>query len=209
MSFELQKNVVGKFMAYDRAIDTENFHALASGGLHNFGYTGISYASDDPDNVSFHFEGDIDTVNLPEIHDALDRMLSGFSSGSLVELKLETLTRINQYRDNWMGSYFPYAGKTWDCDDAGMTNIQGTNLSCVLLVSAGQTLPSNFVFRSRDNTNVPANIPFMAGMGLTLFKFRGDCYMASWIHKYMIAIAITEAEILAYDYTVGWPNREA
>lgn len=207
MSFQIERNVSDKFLAYDREVDIANFHAIALAGLHNFEYTGIGTAGNQPDLAWFNFEGDIETVNLPEIESALDILLNSYVSSSLTELKLQTLTRINEYRDSWMGSYFPYAGKTWDCDEAGMTNIQGTNLSCVLLQGAGMSLPAEFVFRSRDNTNVPANIPFMAGMGLALFKFRGDCYMASWIHKYMVAIAVTEADILAYDYTVGWPTR--
>lgn len=209
MSFEIERNVFGKFLAYDRSIDVKNFHAIAQAGLHNFGYTGISYAGNQPDIVWFHFEGDIETVNLPEIESALDIILNSFVSQSLTELKLETMEKINEKRDSWMNSWFPYAGHVWDCDSAGMTNIQGTNLSAVLLQNAGLGLPADFVFRDKANNNVPADIPFMAGLGLALFKFRGDCYKASWIHKYMVAICTTEAEVLAYDWNVGWPDRGA
>lgn len=209
MSFEIERDVSTKFLAYDRGIDVNNFHTIAQGGLHNYGYTGISYAGDQPDIAWFHFEGDEETVNMPEVENAIDMLLNSFVSSSLVELKLETLSKINEWRDNWMLSWFPYAGHVWDCDDAGMTNIQGTNLSAILLAAGGQALPSNFVFRDRANNNVPANAAFMAGMGLALFKFRADCYLASWTHKYMVAICQTEAEVMAYNWQVGWPAREA
>lgn len=208
MSFQIERNVTGKFTADDRAIDVKNFHALAKEGLHNYGYTGMSRAGNQPEIVWFNFEGEAETVNMPDIESALDMMLNSFVSDSLTELKLQRMEAINDYRDQWMNSWFPFGGYQWDCDTAGMTNIQGTNMSALLLERFGMPWPQDFVFRSRSNENVPADAQFMALLGLALFKFRGDCYKASWIHKYMIAIAQNEAAVKAYDIHAGWPARE-
>jgi hypothetical protein len=128
-------------------------------------------------------------------------------AGELLAVMQERMTHVNNQRDLWMMSHFSYGGHRWDCDDTGMRNIEGTNTSAILLAQNGQSLPADFVFRSKDNVNVPAGPAFMAAMGLALFQFRSDCYKASWIHKYMISQCATIQAVRDYDITTGWPAR--
>lgn len=160
--------------------------------------------SADRTTVFVHFE---DSVTQVVAETAVQQAVAEHTAAALYATMLERMEHVNQLRDSWMNSYFFYAGHSWDCDENGLKNIQGTNTSVALLTQVGQTLPANFVFRDRNNVNVPADAAYMAGMGLALFKFRSDCYTASWIHKYMISQCTTVAEVKAYDITVGWPDR--
>lgn len=190
----------GVFVLQDQEADFSAFvtRLLALAGYQSAGY------SPDFTTVFVHFE---DSTAQAAANAAVQGAVDAHVANALYERMLERMAEVNTLRDSWMSGHFLYDGRRWDCDERGMKNIEGTNTAAILLAAAGQALPSDFVFRDRDNNNVPANAAYMSGMGLALFKFRSDSYVASWIHKYMISQCATLQAVTDYDITAGWPAR--
>lgn len=190
----------GVFVLTDRDAD---FAAFVARLLALAGYSSAGYA-EDFSNIFVHFE---DAISQNAANAAVQGVVDTHVAEALYARMVERMEEVNTLRDSWAMSHFSYDGHRWDCDEKGMKNIEGTNTAAILLAQASQTLPVDFVFRSKDNINVPANAAYMAGMGLALFAFRSDCYLASWIHKYMISQCATLQAVTDYDITVGWPAR--
>lgn len=190
----------GVFVLQDQEADFSAFvtRLLALAGYQSAGY------SPDFTTVFVHFE---DSTTQATANAAVQSAVDAHVANALYERMLERMAEVNTLRDSWMSGHFLYDGHRWDCDEKGMKNIEGTNTAAILLAAAGQSLPADFVFRDRDNNNVPANAAYMSGMGLALFKFRSDSYVASWIHKYMISQCTTLQAVTDYDITAGWPAR--
>jgi len=136
----------------------------------------------------------------------IDNIIVEFLAESLALLKLNIFEDINTLRDEYKSVRFVYDGKRWDCSLPSTMNIVGTIL--MSMVNSWQ-MPDGFMWRDYDNNNWPiTSVMYMVGMGLALSTFVNECYKASWIHKYYIGILTTPAEVNAYDFKVGWPDRD-
>lgn len=196
MSFDIHKNVSGFFTSDNRRQEIEIFSVAARGTVYN--YTGCAFSSSDPDNVRFIFDGEENQQSIDE----LDAFLIGYTDVSLVTKRVEVMNKINALRDTIQYDHFIFNGARWDSRAESRAMITG---AVALALANGGVLPPDFIFRDYDNINRPMTGAQMAGLGAALFAFTGQCYQASWIHKYWIGIQTTEADIDNYDYTVGWP----
>lgn len=199
MSFEIIRNVAGIFVSEDRPQEINIFSIAARTCVHL--YTGCSYAGNDPDNITFLFDGDENQQSVAE----LDNFLSGFLDTSLITKRREMMDKVNELRDVIQYKYFLYDGKRWDARPEARALITGAS---ALALANGGNLPQGFLYRDYDNYNWPMTGADMIQLGAALFQFTGHCYQASWIHKYCIGITTTESELNQYDYTTGWPPIE-
>lgn len=190
----------GVFVLQDQEAD---FSTFVTRLLALTGYASAGYAQDFS-QVYVHFD---DAISQAAANAAAQGAVDAHVTNALYARMVERMAEVNTLRDSWMASHFLYDGHRWDCDEKGIKNIEGTNTAAILLAAAGQSLPVDFIFRDKDNNNVPANAAYMSGMGLVLFKFRSDCYVASWIHKYMISQCATLQAVTDYDISTGWPAR--
>ena len=190
----------GVFVLTDRGADFAAFvvRLLALAGYSSAGYT------EDFSNVFVHFD---DTISQNAANAAVQGAVDAHVAEALYVRMLERMAEVNAYRDTWGSSHFLYNGHRWDCDAKGVRNIEKVNTTALILANSSQDLPVGFVFRSKDNVNVPANAAYMAGMDAALFAFGNNCYLASWIHKYMISQCATLQAVTDYDITAGWPAR--
>ena len=121
---------------------------------------------------------------------------------------------VNQYRLIWMNDYFTFDGKTWDCDDRGVNNIQARILMGILNVIMGvpiaNALPAGTLFRDCDNVNHEVTFLYMVQMAVTLSTFKSTAYQVSWDMKSAIdaMTTIEEVNALEYDSPTYWPNRD-
>lgn len=190
----------GVFVLQDQDAD---FSAFVARLLALTGYASAGYAQDFS-QVFVHFD---DTISQMDANAAAQSAVDAHVTEALYFRMLERMAEVNAYRDTWGSSHFSYDGHRWDCDAKGVRNIEKVNQTALILANANQDLPVGFVFRSKDNINVPANAAYMAGMDAALFAFGNDCYLASWIHKYMISQCATLQAVTDYDISTGWPAR--
>ena len=135
-------------------------------------------------------------------HTTIDSLISTNMEQSLAALKVQIHNDINTYRDNTQYNYFIHDGSRWDCRPETRAMITG---AVALALANGGNLPPEFIFRDFDNINHPFTGLQMIQLGSALFAFTGQCYQASWIHKYCVGILTTASEVNSYDYTVSWP----
>jgi hypothetical protein len=111
-------------------------------------------------------------------------------------------TAINALRDKKLNAGFTYNGNVYDSTGISRLNISGA----VSTVLAGQTLPSNFTWRTLDNQNIPMNNQQMVAFGLSMSAWTSQVYGVSWYHKANISTMTSTANVDSYDITVGWPT---
>lgn len=203
MNLVITKNVTPYFLSIDPITDIENFHNIAREALLEFGYIGISVPNTDYTKAEITFNTQDDEAQKII---ALNNLLISYTDQSLAATKLEVFEKINNFRNAYMLDRFPYDGKRWNCDEESRINIFGMIMKA--LISGGELEPGE-IFRDYDNNNVVVNASYMNDMGKALFVFRKSCYTASWIHKYYVGIMTDANAVKAYDFTVGWPNKDA
>lgn len=203
MNLVITKNVTPYFLSEDPVIDIENFHNIAIQALSEYGYLGISIPNHDYTKTEITFEDNSNETNKIV---ALNNLLISYTDQSLAAAKLEVFEKINTFRNSYMLDRFPYDGRRWNCDEESRINIFGMILKA--LINGGNLEPGE-IFRDYDNNNVNVNASYMNDMGSALFVFRKACYTASWIHKYYVGIMTDANAVKAYDFTVGWPNKDA
>lgn len=117
---------------------------------------------------------------------------------------------VNEYRDNLINQGYTWNGYRFDTNETARQNIT----SVTTAISNGIQLPSNYVWRSADNENVPMTEQDLISLGATIMDWVTEIYGVSWYHKdTMEAIAndpnkdeqTKMSELVNYDYKVGWP----
>jgi len=99
---------------------------------------------------------------------------------------------------------FDYMGHTFQSDATSIQNISGSVTFAMLLLQQGQDMPAGFIWRSKDNVDVPMTAVQLIGLGQTLFSFISTNYFVSFAHKGAIAALTDIQALLDYDSTTGW-----
>jgi hypothetical protein len=108
-------------------------------------------------------------------------------------LKTKQCAAINAARDQAMLAGVTWNGHVWDSDQLSIDNVT----SAVAGFSAGIPLPQGFVWRTKDNINVPVLLQDLVGIGAALMQFRYIVYQKSWDLKAEINAATTADEVNA------------
>ena len=105
-------------------------------------------------------------------------------------------------RANILYGGFNYNGVVFDTDTQSITNIIGTQT----LVNMGVTLPTDFVWRAADNSYQPFNNSTFSAFYGASSEWLTRVYGVSWYHKTNIAALTHYADVIAYDFTIGYPT---
>jgi hypothetical protein len=108
---------------------------------------------------------------------------------------------INQYREVRLVGGFVFMGHIFDSDTRARQNISGMAAA----IANGIMIPSNFVWRAKDNTYVSMDADDVKALGVAAMYFVNQCYGACWAHKDAVDALTTLDQVENYDYTVGWP----
>lgn len=107
---------------------------------------------------------------------------------------------VNDYRDSVINGGWIYNGVKYDSTPDSRQNMAGT----MTLIASGFVVPPTFSWRTLANTNTPFDNTGFAHFYQSSCIWVETIYETSWYHKGVIANLTTVADVIAYDYTVGW-----
>lgn len=123
---------------------------------------------------------------------------------NLLEAKILKKEEVNKLREQIL-KYNPnsiqYNGNFFSNDSITRNNISES----LNLLNAGVTIPEGFVFRTKDNINIPFNADDIKNLAALSLFYKNACYQHSWELKNQIDQLTTVEEIEAFDINVGWP----
>lgn len=114
----------------------------------------------------------------------------------------EKWIEVSAYRNHILYNGFNYNSVPFDSDTQSITNITGTQT----FISAGGTLPENFVWRTENNTNQAFDNTTFTYFYMASVAWVEAIWAVSWYHKANIAALTHYADVIAYDFTAGWPT---
>lgn len=120
----------------------------------------------------------------------------------LADAQQDVCNKINDFRTNLIVSGFNYNGYVYDCDQVAMANIMATQV----YVSSGATLPADFQWRTHDNTMVSFDNASFTSFFQAAGQWYEGIFMVSFVHKNNVNALTHYADVVAYDYTTGWPS---
>ena len=109
---------------------------------------------------------------------------------------------VNTYREEKISAgYTDPNTVTWSTTP---TDIQNINAICTLI--ALSVVTTDQTWRDANNVNHTMTTTELVTLAGQLGAFVSANYTTSWTHKANIDALTTEADIMAYDYTTGWPQ---
>jgi hypothetical protein len=121
----------------------------------------------------------------------------------LLELiRTDKLNLVTTQRNNHMLNGMWFEGDLYDCDNIAKANVTGA-VTAVLL---GQTLPSNYSWRTKVNTNVPMDDVTLKAFGLAMMGYVSYVFGWSWELKNIILGITSKVQLEAFDTTALWPS---
>ena len=127
-----------------------------------------------------------------------------FSAGvfvlSLGKAKLARKAQATSHRDQVLNGGCPFAGKIIESDDNSRLLVAGSVSMAQLSKLAGQ--PFAIRWRTKDNSYLDLDADGMIGLGVSLGRFVGACYQASFAVKDAIDASSDPASV---DITAGYP----
>jgi hypothetical protein len=127
----------------------------------------------------------------------LDGMMLGAYQSNVVDI-------ITDYRTNWIDGGIEYQSSLFDADPISISNITGT----IAYIAIGAPLPPGFTWRDHNNTNHPFTAAGFGSFYATCVGWINLVYNVSWQHKANVADLTTVTDVLAYDFTYGWPRSD-
>lgn len=139
-----------------------------------------------------------------ETYDGAGNLIGVVDERSLDFAKAKKNEQVNENREKQLDRGMWVYGYFWDTGERGRANVSGM----VAGLAAGVPLPSNFVWRTRDNINVPFTAQMLIGLGAHTLSFVNQVYGASWLIKLEIESLTTNAQVDALDINnhPAWPN---
>lgn len=93
--------------------------------------------------------------------------------------KVARNAEITKARDAQLQAGVMYAGHLFDTDQTGISNLTAT----IAAVDGGMALPPGFVWRSKDNVNVPMTITDLKALAQAMLYNAYVIYATSWAQK--------------------------
>lgn len=112
---------------------------------------------------------------------------------TLEDLKLAKKEEIETARDGAIAAGVVFAGYRWQTDKISRENLMGTLTAAM----AGVPLPDDFIWRSEDDQNIPADVAFLAGLSATILANGFIAYQHSWGLKALLEEAKTPTAVAA------------
>ena len=139
-----------------------------------------------------------------ETYDGAGNLISVIDTRDLQVLKERKKETANAAREHYLDHGMWVYGYFWDTSQRARENVSGM----VAALAAGVPLPENFVWRTRDNINVPFTAQMLVGLGAQTVNFVNLVYTASWIIKSEIDALTSNDDVDAYDIASSphWPN---
>lgn len=125
-------------------------------------------------------------------------------SAYLSLMKRRRNEEINYYRDLRKTMGFWWQGNLYDCDDMAKSNVNGA----VTAILVGGTLPSNFAWRTKTNTNVPMNDQDVKNFGLAMMNYVAAIFQWSWNLKNSVLNSTDISYVLSFNPALGWPSND-
>jgi hypothetical protein len=110
---------------------------------------------------------------------------------TLDQYKTAKVKAINSYREKLISDGVVFAGNTFDSDAVSVSRLTAV----VSAVNSGAALPAGFVWRSKDNVDVPMDAAALVGLLGTMIATANSLFQESWIRKQAVAAAIDKAGI--------------
>lgn len=129
-----------------------------------------------------------------------DRLAPFGGSTDLETVRAAKLMWVNKTRDDNLHGGWTFNSVLYDSDAQATQNIAGTQT----LLNSGYTLPSDFTWRARDNTNHPFNNDLFLRFFTAATMWREAIYRASWMHKANVMGLTTVDSIIDYNHATGW-----
>lgn len=129
---------------------------------------------------------------------------SELQAAYMVMMKRRRNNEINHYRDLRKNLGFWWQGNLYDCDDLAKSNTTGA----VTAVLAGGTLPANFSWRTKTNTNVPMSVQNLKDFGLAMMNYVATIFQWSWNLKNSVLSSTSIEYVLNFDPSLGWPSND-
>lgn len=129
--------------------------------------------------------------------DALPDLSAFMSSGQILTIaRIAARARIDSARAGAIAGGVQWGGRTWDSDDSSRANLTGA----VAAFSAGVPVPAGFVWRTRDNVDVPMTLVDLVALAAAMLDHVNAQYARSWLLKSEIDAAQDVASVEA----VAW-----
>lgn len=130
-----------------------------------------------------------------ETYDGNGVLLGVHDGRELAILKERKKEAVNVLRETQLDKGMWVYGYFWDTSQRARENVSGM----VAAIAAGVPLPANFVWRTRDNINVPFTSSMLVGLGAQTILFVNVVYNASWMIKAEIDALETNEAVDALD----------
>lgn len=139
-----------------------------------------------------------------ELYDGAGTALGVSDDRSLVDAKATKNEEVNALREIMLEKGMWVYGYFWDTGERGRANVSGM----VAGLAAGVPLPQGFVWRTRDNINVPFTAQMLVGLGAQTLNFVNQVYGASWYIKQQLEAMTTNEQVDALDLKnhPAWPS---
>lgn len=139
-----------------------------------------------------------------ETFDGAGNLVSSVDNRNLGAVKAAKMELVNAEREVQLDKGMWVYGYFWDTAERGRANVSGM----VAGLAAGVPLPSNFVWRTRDNINVPFTAQMLVGLGAQTLNFVNQVYGASWYIKQQIDALTTLEQVDAFNIKShpAWPS---
>ena len=172
----------------DNAIEipVETYQAMMTVGMDEFYYKNGEIHSRDPRPANYYIW---DVTSEKWIED-VERAKEDIS----VEINLERAKRLK--------AGVSFNGRVFDSDVASMANITET----LTMINAGVVLPEGFVWRTKDNENVPFDTVSFVEFATKVINYKNDCYIHSFNLKAQLMTLTNVEQVEAFVIDAGWPT---
>ena len=123
--------------------------------------------------------------------------VSAATTESLIAVKERKKADIDKFRDALLALGFTYNGHTFDSDLSSIVRL----IVVLISVSAGNTLPSDFVWRDKSNVDVPTTAADLAGMVGTCVVTANTIFKTAWAKKAEVDAAVTLGQVAAVTWS--------
>lgn len=125
---------------------------------------------------------------------------SGTPEERLARAKALRCAEVNELRQRKIGAGIVALGHTWDADELSLSKLNQT----LTVLSRGLTLPPGFVWRTKDNIDIPVTAQDLDTLAFTIFNYGAQVHMASFRKKNEINALASVYEVMNYDINAGW-----
>lgn len=139
-----------------------------------------------------------------ETFDGQGNLVSAVDGRDLTVIKEAKKELVNIERERQLDLGMWCYGHFWDTAERGRANVSGM----VAGLAAGVPLPQGFVWRSKNNVNVPFTAQMLVGLGAYTLQFVNQVYGASWYIKSQIDTLTTLEAVDNFNIRShpGWPT---